>query len=370
MSGFIYGRNPNADTLDGLDSAAFAILAGQAGGQTLQGGTAANEDLTLEGTSNATKTTSYVILQPTAGNVGINTTAPTAILGIKAPIDTPYVKALEFDASMLDDDARKWNLYLSRWTNVGSTRLDSILSLGYNQSAGGSALDPTDHALYMQFENFYQPAATSVAEWHINFTAANDAVTKRPLHINVNTDGSYVETFQTANKHNFVDEAGEQIIVLQNGVVDFANGTCIRFLQNNVVAFKQSNAAGNGILDVFWVNSLNQFHIGVGLSGLYLAGGNLGVGNYVTAAKAHIDQNSATGAIPVLLLDQADVSEPFIKLIGESTTDASQSLIDAANLATPGAIVGWAKIYVEDVQATGPITDGVYWVPFYAAPTA
>src|SRR3990170_139191 len=40
------------------------------------GSAAADGDITIEGTSHATKTTSYVILQPTSGNVGIGTTAP------------------------------------------------------------------------------------------------------------------------------------------------------------------------------------------------------------------------------------------------------------------------------------------------------
>jgi hypothetical protein len=47
-----------------------------AAGYTLYGSDAANGDLTLEGTSDATKTTSYVILQPNGGNVGIGTTSP------------------------------------------------------------------------------------------------------------------------------------------------------------------------------------------------------------------------------------------------------------------------------------------------------
>ena len=96
----------------------------------------------------------------------------------------------------------------------------------------------------------------------------------------------------------------------------------------------------------------------------------IGVNAPIPTAQLHVDQQSSTAAVPVLLLDQADVSEPFIKLIGASTTDNSQSLIDAANLTTPGAVVGWVKIYVEDVQGTNPITDGVYWVPFYATPTS
>src|SRR3989304_5237419 len=46
------------------------------------GSSAADGDITIEGTSSATKTTSYVILQPTTGNVGIGTTLPAAILHI------------------------------------------------------------------------------------------------------------------------------------------------------------------------------------------------------------------------------------------------------------------------------------------------
>jgi hypothetical protein len=49
---------------------------------TLYGSTAANGDLTVEGTSSATKTTSYVILQPTSGNVGIGVTTPDSLLTV------------------------------------------------------------------------------------------------------------------------------------------------------------------------------------------------------------------------------------------------------------------------------------------------
>lgn len=49
------GSGLDADLLDGLNSTAFAILAGQSGGQTLNGGTAASNNLTLASTANATK---------------------------------------------------------------------------------------------------------------------------------------------------------------------------------------------------------------------------------------------------------------------------------------------------------------------------
>lgn len=67
-------------SLSGLtddDHTQYALLAGRNGGQVLYGDTAANGDITIEGTSHATKTSSYIILQPTDGNVGIGTTTPT-----------------------------------------------------------------------------------------------------------------------------------------------------------------------------------------------------------------------------------------------------------------------------------------------------
>lgn len=60
---------------------AYALLAGRAGGQTLYGGNAANNDLILDSTSHATKTTAYVILQPNGGQVGIGGN-PTAALEV------------------------------------------------------------------------------------------------------------------------------------------------------------------------------------------------------------------------------------------------------------------------------------------------
>ena len=64
------------------DHAGYALLAGRAGGQTIYGGNAANDDITIHGTSNATRTTSYVLLQPSGGNVGIGTSAPARPLDV------------------------------------------------------------------------------------------------------------------------------------------------------------------------------------------------------------------------------------------------------------------------------------------------
>jgi len=64
----------------GLTRATNTITAnlstGVPGGQTMYGGTAANDDLTIHGTSHATKTSSYILLNPSGGHVGVGTSAP------------------------------------------------------------------------------------------------------------------------------------------------------------------------------------------------------------------------------------------------------------------------------------------------------
>jgi len=105
---------------------------------------------------------------------------------------------------------------------------------------------------------------------------------------------------------------------------------------------------------------------------LYVDAGadSVGVGIAAPLAKLHVDQSVSDAAIPVLTVDQADVSEEFIKFIGTSAGDNTQSLVDAADLTTPGSIVGWLRIYVQDDAGAGDIADGVYFVPFYSTPTA
>jgi hypothetical protein len=58
----------------------YTLLAGRAGGQSLSGGTAAGNNMTIDSTSNASK--GFVNLQPSGGNVGIRQTTPTHALHV------------------------------------------------------------------------------------------------------------------------------------------------------------------------------------------------------------------------------------------------------------------------------------------------
>ena len=71
-----------------------------------------------------------------------------------------------------------------------------------------------------------------------------------------------------------------------------------------------------------WVSAVNVFSIQSGdevthrTLALNPLGGNVGIGLAAPLAKLHIDQAVDDAAIPVLALDQADVSEGFLNFIG------------------------------------------------------
>ncbi|KKM70548.1 hypothetical protein LCGC14_0928490 [marine sediment metagenome] len=92
--------------------------------------------------------------------------------------------------------------------------------------------------------------------------------------------------------------------------------------------------------------------------------GRISIGNVATPlAQLHIDQSNGAAAIPVLTLDQADVSEPFTKYIGTAAAATlTQSIVDDGDVTT-ATLVGWTKIEIDDVG--NQVADGDYFQPFY-----
>jgi hypothetical protein len=128
----------------GDDHTQYALLAGRSGGQSLSGGTAANDDLTLQGTTNATRTTSYVLLQPNGGNVGIGTTSPRGKLDVYGNESELFVAGA--DAGQLTQAAVLGN---SRRQNYGDVLLGKNLkgvSNADTYKTVGTSTAPTGYA--------------------------------------------------------------------------------------------------------------------------------------------------------------------------------------------------------------------------------
>ncbi|MGE5086827.1 MAG: beta strand repeat-containing protein [Bacillota bacterium] len=80
---------PSFSSISGDLFSQYALLAGRTGGQTLYGGTAASNNLTLDSTSNGTK--GSINLNPSGGNVGIGTTSPQSTLDVSGAIKSKDV---------------------------------------------------------------------------------------------------------------------------------------------------------------------------------------------------------------------------------------------------------------------------------------
>jgi len=96
--------------------------------------------------------------------------------------------------------------------------------------------------------------------------------------------------------------------------------------------------------------------------------GNVGIGTTGPLARLHVDQSSGTGAIPVVTMDQADIDVVLFKVIAAAAAaGVDYTLVADSDYGTPGALVGWIQIEIDDVG--NRIADGDYYIPFYAAPS-
>ncbi len=110
-------------TFDGLEGPAYAILAGQAGGQTLKGGTGSGENLILQSTANATK--GKILFGASSAydedtlRLGVGTTTPVSPLQIASAVPATANNGL---------------------VSLGSGPFDGATSGFFTGSAAGTAL--------------------------------------------------------------------------------------------------------------------------------------------------------------------------------------------------------------------------------------
>lgn len=133
----------------------LAVAAGLSGGQTINGGTAANDDLTLQGTTDATRTTSYVNLQPNGGLIKIGSSAWIEA-GTSRLIHMYKDATANGQNLFIGDDAGNYSLspaggaaYLgSTNTGVGYRALQSLTTGYHNTALGADALRANTTGVY------------------------------------------------------------------------------------------------------------------------------------------------------------------------------------------------------------------------------
>jgi hypothetical protein len=111
-------------------------------------------------------------------------------------------------------------------------------------------------------------------------------------------------------------------------------------------------------------NNISLVSIGTAVemrhAGPAVFGQNAAVG---TNEIVRINQPGAAAAIPALLIDQADVDEPFFKVVGDAAAaDLTRNIVDEGDQASETR-AGWIKVEVQDDG--NQITDQDYFIPIY-----
>ena len=126
---------------------------------------------------------------------------------------------------------------------------------------------------------------------------------------------------------------------------------------NDMIVFSDMGGVGNSP-----VTARLLFDSSGGVNYAFFASCNVGIYDTTPVeARLVVRQTDAGAAIPVLLLDQDDVNEPFYKLEGHGDTDCSKNLADTSPTWT---LEGYYRIEILDDNAV--IAAGDYWVPFYS----
>lgn len=324
------------------------------------------------------------------GEVGIGTILPQSLLDIQGPAGTGAASAgiltlATKELTIVDGDELGRINFNAPLESDGS---DAILS----GAAIWAEADDTFSATVNSTELVFATASTSAAieRMRIDSTGNVGIGTSTPagtLHIHVGAGGAdpliYMSDDDVA--HGCTVYAPNNVFGVWSEQTSASGGLLFRGLSDDnavsgltfngivgntapsasAVYFYGGKKSGTGIASLAWNETVFRFDNYGNVLMVIRGVGHVGFGGITApAAMVDIDQSSASGTVPVLKLDQGDVSEEFIRFVGTSANAVlTQSIVEAADVTT-ATIAGYLKIYVSDDG--NQVTDAAYFVPFYS----
>lgn len=195
------GGVPSWSTISSDTFTQYALLAGRSGGQTLYGGTAASNSITLDSTSNATK--GSIILAPNGGNVGIGTTSPGARLEIYGPSSTLTSNSGMIQVYSTDNQAQDTGGSISLGGKDGTVSSRNFATVaGYKENSTSG-----NYSGYLAFGT--RPNGSSIAE-RMRITSSGNVgigTTNPTVPLNVVASGAgsqgaiFIDTYDTNNTY-------------------------------------------------------------------------------------------------------------------------------------------------------------------------
>ena len=301
----------------------------------IDGSEAANGDLTLQGTSHATRTSSYVILQPNGGNVGIGTTGPTALLHLSKALANPTVFA-NADVGQLHISGTSASS--GEFVKISFTNPYSDANVNAANAAIGAIFTGSGSSLYFGTSNAYEGLTNSAMVISpTGLVGIGTTAPEKALEVNSATGANLRLTYNDSNGSALyyadfeVSSAGVLNIISSgsNGTrINLANATTAHikigtvseyglflggganstsgsgfagnFQYNITTPASSITASGNTTADGIYFDNGIHFLSNSGISGAFTPAERLtilptGVGVFTTAPDAALEINSATG---------------------------------------------------------------------------
>lgn len=166
----------------------------------------------------------------------------------------------------------------------GSSLPNCVYNIGWGIGENGAPLVAGQPALRIAFEqNFINPGNPAAYEWHLSFYDTT-GYEHRPISSYLHKDGSrgsqvgFSTDWLGINDDHYVQKIKYD---LQTNIIDHFGGMTYRFGVNNYPAFQQMNAAGNGYVNLPYVNGNDRLYCAQ--SGAVFVGNTPTTGNYANA---------------------------------------------------------------------------------------
>jgi hypothetical protein len=254
----------------------YALLAGRSGGQALHGSNLANELLILRGTSANGNTAENNAIRFGVGNGG-----GTYVLNLKHNGDLSH--SGNFSTSGTLTASSFGTILLGQgYLNVNELNNVPPIALADGDILAGSSTSSFqyDSAGNLYFDRYSDTPTTTPQMF---FRKARGTASSKTA-ITAGDDIGYIRAY------SYDGTTFDEVTRIQFETVTVQN--------SGVISFHTSNAGG-AIAQRVTIRE----------------DGDVGIGTAGPTAKLHIDQASTTVAIPVLTLDQADLSEEFINFV-------------------------------------------------------
>jgi hypothetical protein len=311
------GGVPQWSTLTSDIFTQYALLAGRAGGQSLTGGTAASENLTLDTTAHATK--GNILLAPSGGNVGIGTTAPGVSLDVGAKTDA--IKVASGTTVQRPTGANGLIRY-----NTDNNKLEAYINGGWQDLAaaatGGSYLSSSGGTLSGAL-TIASGGASITGGVNNNSGGVTNAGSITGVGANITGSGALTVAAGGAAQNLTLSSSTTGAVNLGSG-----NGTSLSVLDGgaSTVNYVTAKGAATGLSPVIGVAgadaNINLTLTPKGTGNTIFSSGNVGIG---TTSPTH-----PLNVVTALALDRYGGNSPHLVLRGASGTLGSPTATASA----------------------------------------